>query len=965
MRFLFLILVCSTISLKATPVLDSLQMENLFNQSLVHLENGQPDSFEYYYQKVAEQLQQHNDLEGWIVKHKTLGKKALLDNNKPDQSMGFLKKSFEDQLFRKPESDTEWEQLGYLYIFAGYVQNNEYEAFDSAKKYYTKAKDILVDKLGIKDYYVARYLLLPLSVIHTIHGDYYAAEILMKQCIQISVKEGKMDYAARVLSDLSVVYLDLGEDEKVIQTCEEGLAMDIEDEVALGLLHSNMAKGQFALGNTMASLTSLDQSSIYFQTLYDHGWGRTALGWLYVNKSLEGEVLGSMGRFREANAAFNEAETYLNNIYDNKYDRDFGKLYQSWGMLKLEEGDYLGAIGKFHQSLQSMLPSFKAENPTQNPDRDLLYAENTLMDALLGKAQAFDLLYEVEKDPLYLNVALDCHELIFEVEKLLRQAYYYENSKLFNLEESRQRCSHAVSVCMKMARVDATGDYEEKAFQFAERSKSVLLLEAFMNNSTLESSGLPEVLLEEEQKFRQEIGDLEEQIYVLETDSLPDAAAIQKQREALYDLKEKYAGWQKEIQQEYHQYYNNRYNDTPLSILEVQDLVLDRDQTLLEYFVGDSMIYLFVVNKPGFEVLEIPKPENLESEIKLLLTSIQQFAQADQTEQLCVNYTSLAQQYFDLLLRQAKERNLLKENVLVIPSGVLSFVQFDALLTGEPKELCRFNEYPYALYDHTFSYGYSANLQAQLGGVESRSYGMSMLGIAPEFDGNDGWGALRANVDLLTELEKIWEGIYHANDQATISRLEKSLEEHSFEIIHLSTHAQANPGKGNFSFIVFSDGSGAYDSLYVNDIYQLSILSELVVLGACETAQGQLYNGEGVISLARAFMQSGSRSVVTTLWSVYDGTNKNVMLDFYANLKEGMSKSQALQKAKINQTQLDSRSAHPVFWAAYVPFGTMEAMSQPRRYGLYAGVLLLIAGAAWIVIRRRKSRQVSKTLAVT
>ena len=85
----------------------------------------------------------------------------------------------------------------------------------------------------------------------------------------------------------------------------------------------------------------------------------------------------------------------------------------------------------------------------------------------------------------------------------------------------------------------------------------------------------------------------------------------------------------------------------------------------------------------------------------------------------------------------------------------------------------------------------------------------------------------------------------------------------------------------------------------------------------------RLSRGEGLIGLTRAFMYAGSPSVLVSLWSV-DESTAALMKIFYQNLKDGMSKAEALRQAKLKliHTRENGMSfAHPFLWAAFVLVG--------------------------------------------
>ena len=96
--------------------------------------------------------------------------------------------------------------------------------------------------------------------------------------------------------------------------------------------------------------------------------------------------------------------------------------------------------------------------------------------------------------------------------------------------------------------------------------------------------------------------------------------------------------------------------------------------------------------------------------------------------------------------------------------------------------------------------------------------------------------------------------------------------------------------------------------------------TKLVTLSACDTGLGQVQNGEGVYGLRRAFFLSGTESLVMSLWSVSDYTTREIMTNYYKNLKQGLGRAEALRTVKLKMMK-NSRTAHPFFWASFIESG--------------------------------------------
>ncbi|MGD0629504.1 MAG: CHAT domain-containing tetratricopeptide repeat protein [Terracidiphilus sp.] len=172
-------------------------------------------------------------------------------------------------------------------------------------------------------------------------------------------------------------------------------------------------------------------------------------------------------------------------------------------------------------------------------------------------------------------------------------------------------------------------------------------------------------------------------------------------------------------------------------------------------------------------------------------------------------------------------------------------------------------------------------------------------------------------------------------DNATLARfLSDSARS---RVLHVATHAfllDKDCGGGNpllHSGLVFAGGShGAAQSiLTAQQIASLDLRGlDWAVLSACNTGNGELRDGEGVLGLQRAFRVAGALSVIMALWPVDDDATRQFMHDLYAErLGRHATTADAVWNSSrelLLERRAAGKSTHPWYWAGFVGSGGWE-----------------------------------------
>jgi CHAT domain-containing protein len=105
--------------------------------------------------------------------------------------------------------------------------------------------------------------------------------------------------------------------------------------------------------------------------------------------------------------------------------------------------------------------------------------------------------------------------------------------------------------------------------------------------------------------------------------------------------------------------------------------------------------------------------------------------------------------------------------------------------------------------------------------------------------------------------------------------------------------------------------------------------TKLVTLSACDTAVGEVKNGEGVYGLRRAFVLAGTETLLMSLWPVSDYMTRELMVAYYKGLKQGQGRGAALRQVQLDLLKRKGRD-HPFYWASFIQSGEWANLDGTR-----------------------------------
>ena len=718
----------------------------------------------------------------------------------------------------------------------------------------------------------------------------------------------------------------------------QGLEKSQGDMIGLRLIrsHWNLAKVALELDNNQDYIThSLEAKKL--EKKYNKNQSPTSF-------SLLGSSAIKNNQPVLARKHFSQKLQAQNRIYEGiALHPELGKTYSQIAQSYFNESDFPQSVDFFHKALLHYSKDSVTLDIFENPKFDQIIIDNEAINILHGKAQSlyqFSKSIKSEKDQ-YLTAAVNTFDLAILAINHLRKDLFSTTSKATLSEKSAAVYQDALNCILELYNESPSDKLFQKAFQLVESGKAAILLESINEITAKGFAGIPDSLIARDGQLKRQISNYQQRLYALNKEGKANSKQIEFIESKLFETKNIHQEFLAMLEVNYPNYYQLKYNQRLASLKDIQALLPDQQSAFIEYFLGVDKLHIFYITKKNAEIQTVDIENNLEAQVTALRDFLHQPPNHFTAENDFAQYSDIAHQLYLLLIEPLViDKNI--DRLIVVPDDLIGYIPFEVLLQKPVKE-SKVNYHPnhlnYLINDYNISYHYSATLWKQ---KKVGQRGNGFLGLAPTFKAvsteemvlrdcrEEDLYQLKCNEEEVNLIGTLIPGVTLNGIQATKDKFLQNAAD--YQVLHFATHSCLDDENPMLNKIFLS---GDYISNY--DLYNIRLNADLVVLSACNTGNGPLLKGEGVMSLFRGFLHAGCPSSLLSFWSVEDCTTKGIMKNYYEELSNGVTKDKALKSAKIDFLQnADRLHAHPFYWAPFVQFGNISPLDFTASFSLFS-----------------------------
>ncbi len=472
---------------------------------------------------------------------------------------------------------------------------------------------------------------------------------------------GNRGVEAATLSNIGTVYRSIGDMQKALERYNESLPLcrAVGNRGGEAVVLSNIGAAYRLLGETQKALEKFNEALPLSRAVGNRVGEAATLNDIGVAYRLIGETQKALEKFNEALplsrtvGARNVEAGALNNI---------GLVYSSLGETQK-------ALEKFNEAL----PLWRAIGDRGGEATTLLGIARVEQkrDNLIQARQTIDQAIGIIES-LRANIA----------SQELRASYFASQQDFYEFY---------IDVLMRMSKQNPAEAFDAVALAVSERARARSLLELLKESRADIRQGVDSSLLERERSLQQRLAaKAAAQANLLKRRHTPEQAEVAAKEIA--SITDDYEEIRTQIRA-----HNPRYaaltQPQPLSLVEIQQQVLDPDTLLLEYSLGEDASYLFVVSQTSITSHRLPKRAEIEAatrRVRELLTARQ--PQPRDTEvkyqarikEVRGGYWTKAAELSRMLLGPVASQ-LGRKRLAIVADGALQYIPFAALPAPSPE----------------------------------------------------------------------------------------------------------------------------------------------------------------------------------------------------------------------------------------------------------------------------------------
>lgn len=569
---------------------------------------------------------------------------------------------------------------------------------------------------------------------------------------------------------------------------------------------------------------------------------------------------------------------------------------------------------------------------------DSIKREAELPEAILLKTKA-DYNLMNHKDSTVIQSLLKELDIASQILDRRKAILTYQEDVNILLANNKQLTDFIKQLNYELFKLSDNKKYIDKILSTHEGALYTRIRSRMEQQNALRFAHVPKAIQEQEDSLK----------HKLKTILTEENAEDDKMASYLQALKD-WSNFQQKLKKQYPDYYKMRYAATDVSVKELSSII-PKDITIVRYIFSEENLLALIVTKDKQILLSLVN-DSLKEKIIAMNA-------ATKVSSVCLGSYELYNS-----LWQPLQQHITTRRVIIIPDEILYTISFEMLTPvathsyDELSKKCLLNQY-------SFSYHYS--LLALGMQRKHREINENFVGFTPGFSEQSKakykryaqTDSLHLDKDYLSLLplpftdrlaqkikQQLGGKLFSAN-ASTPETFKKEAANH--HILYIGTHAENNNDYPEYSRLIFAKNSNdfqAENSIYLYDIYDCDLTSDLAILTACESGKPGYQDGEGMISMAHAFNYAGSESIMTGLWKIDEQSSAMITESFYENLENGMSKDVALQKAKLSYLQkARGRMLAPQYWAGLVIMGDLSPMQLEASHRM----LYYIAGGVFVI----------------